>query len=336
MGSSGADPRTILGSARYRYTAWTKEPVGSETEFPSANLIRDGVRKYIDEAVHIIRANALHADRVDWEALTPRLYEMADAAQDPEQTYPAIRTALAALQDSHSFLVPAQQALARQSDARTTELGIRANLVQGLLGHVVVPGFGGGSPERRRAFAAELRAQLIRLTQEGAKCWVIDLRENTGGNMWPMLEGISPLLGEGNLGYFVSKSNRTPWNQILQPSTLQAQHLEHLPNSPVAVLLGPRTMSSGEAVALAFVGRRETRSFGHKTRGLSTANSPFRLSDGAQLHITTAVFADRSGRIYGGSIEPDEVISASGVGDNVLAAATAWLGSLAQCHINSK
>src|SRR5690348_5042975 len=35
--------------------------------------------------------------------------------------------------------------------------------------------------------------------------WVVDLRGNVGGNMWPMLAGIGPLLGENDhLGEFLT------------------------------------------------------------------------------------------------------------------------------------
>ena len=35
------------------------------------------------------------------------------------------------------------------------------------------------------------------------KGWIVDLRGNFGGNMWPMLLSVEPLIGNGTLGYFV-------------------------------------------------------------------------------------------------------------------------------------
>lgn len=58
----------------------------------------------------------------------------------------------------------------------------------------------------------------------------------------------------------------------------------------VAVL----TAISGEAVAIAFRGRADTRSFGTPTCGLSTSNHTDRLSDGGNLYLTASVMADRS------------------------------------------
>ena len=91
---------------------------------------------------------------------------------------------------------------------------------------------------------------------------------------------------------------------------------------PIAVLVGSRTASSGEATATAFHGRPDTRFFGQPTAGLTTSNEPLALSDGALLILTMSVFTDRNGVSYGQdiSIEPDVLVD----GDPT-AAATDWL-----------
>lgn len=77
----------------------------------------------------------------------------------------------------------------------------------------------------------------------------------------------------------------------------------HLP--PVAVLIGERTASSGEAVLVAFQARDQTKTFGHPTGGYTTAIRRFPLRDGARLYLAVATFADRSGHVYRGRIYPD-------------------------------
>src|SRR4029077_20489098 len=119
-------------------------------------------------------------------------------------------------------------------------------------------------------------------------------------NMWPMLAGLKPFLGAAELGAFVRPDGAgPPWIAgqgvgVEPPSSLTA-----LESSWVAVLTGPRTGSSGEAVTIAFRGRPHTRSFGQPTAGLSTANGTFPLPDGAMIVLTTAVDADRIGQRYG-------------------------------------
>jgi C-terminal processing protease CtpA/Prc len=87
------------------------------------------------------------------------------------------------------------------------------------------------------------------------------------------------------------------------------------------VLLGPKTGSSGEMMAIAFAGRPATRSFGQPTAGFATANSTVVLSDGAVLAVTSAYVEDRLGRRYEGAMTPDETAAA----DETAAIATAWL-----------
>ena len=69
--------------------------------------------------------------------------------------------------------------------------------------------------------------------------------------------------------------------------------------------------------------------FGAATAGLSTSNSLFSLSDGAVLALTVAVMADRTGRVYGDAIEPDEVVVGKRkrniAEDPAVLAASAWL-----------
>ena len=101
----------------------------------------------------------------------------------------------------------------------------------------------------------------------------------------------------------------------------------------VAVLTGPRTASSGEAVAISFKGRPRTRSFGQPTIGLSSANGTFPLPDGAMILLTTAIEADRTGKQYGEKVDPDEIVPApaasappaNSIDDATMAAAIAWL-----------
>jgi C-terminal processing protease CtpA/Prc len=125
---------------------------------------------------------------------------------------------------------------------------------------------------------------------ESAAGWVVDLRGNSGGSMWPMLAVALPLLGgDGVIGAFVTRDGAR---------TLSL-------SGPVAVLTDARTASSAEAVAVAFRGVPGARSYGAATRGFSTGNQTVRLPDGALLVITSCRFADRSGGAHGGPLPPD-------------------------------
>jgi C-terminal processing protease CtpA/Prc len=73
----------------------------------------------------------------------------------------------------------------------------------------------------------------------------------------------------------------------------------------IAVLIGKATASSGEATAVSFIGKEDTRFFGVETAGLTTGNAAFELKDGARLFLTTTIYVDRNKKKYGATIKPD-------------------------------
>jgi C-terminal processing protease CtpA/Prc len=187
------------------------------------------------------------------------------------------------------------------------------------LGYVHVPAVMGAG---ERAYADSLRGAVRALASDAPPCgWIVDLRGNTGGNMWPMLAGLGPVVGPGRLGAFVDASgDRQPWfyeegragvvalggwYKVGAADVETAPHRFDPPHPPVAVLTDDRTASSGEAVAVAFRERPNARSFGAPTMGLTTGNQLLRLADGARLFVTSSVYADRTGRVYGGPLVPD-------------------------------
>ena len=148
-----------------------------------------------------------------------------------------------------------------------------------------------------------------------------------------MVAGVGPVLGEGTLGFFVPPAGSTlmwtyqngvasdagvPNGQVSTPYKLLR------PSPRVAVLTDRGVASSGEAVVVAFHGRPNTRSFGAATRGLSSSNRGFPLTDGAVLYLNNAVDADRNLVVFGDVISPDETIG----GDvEVVQRAIAWIRS---------
>ncbi len=145
-----------------------------------------------------------------------------------------------------------------------------------------------------------------------------------------MLVGAGPILGEDMLGYFFDSNNtKTVWRyekgKALLDGDIQAETANYYTLKSarpiVAVLTDALTASSGEAVAVAFKARKRTRSFGAGTCGVSTSNSPFYLSDGSVIWLTTAVIADRRQVPYGHSIAPDESLKPA----EVVARAICWI-----------
>jgi carboxyl-terminal processing protease len=297
---------------------------------------------YLDSALALMHQHSIGRRHVNWNSLRDRAQVYAGGAQSVRETYPAIRYALRALGDWHSFLLNPDSAAAR---ARTGAVfaDTDAQLLRGRYAYIRIPSFSGEDPLRMASFAHAMQNAVAELDQRGACGWVVDLRTNRGGNMWPMLVGIGPVLGEGVAGAFISSdTSPSQWwyeagtagfGKTVQATTIGPPYRLRQSGVPVAVLLGGQTASSGEAIALSFRGRPNTRSFGTATLGLSTANEAYLLPDSAAIVLTTAYSADRTGAGRGGPVWPDQAVrgGATGEGDPVLDAAIQWLGSRAAC-----
>ena len=294
---------------------------------------------YLDQALAIMQNNSINRTRINWVELRKMVFQRAGAAQTTKDTYEALRFALRELKDNHSFLIlPPTSGNTSPASALNKPVP-KGEIVDGRYAYILLPGFS-GSAEEAKQFSTTLLEIVRKLDGQNPCGWIIDLQQNPGGNMWPMLAGIGPVVGEGLLGSFVSPDGiKVSWsyidgkiklgNSVAAVTGETVYRLKNL-SAPVAVLTGKQTASSGEAVVTSFRGRPNTRSFGKGTYGLSTANRPFPLSDGARLNLTVSVFADRTGREYGGVIEPDEVVD-SATEYVVMKAAIGWLSSQEGC-----
>lgn len=273
----------------------------------------------LDTAISIIRANALNADRVNWAAERKSLLTAELKTLPAQEAYSRIQTVLTALGDRHSFVQVPKAAAMHREEAIATQ-AVEARQMQDI-GYLLVPGLRGAGPSGSEAFRSQLCEHLARLAPTSSQGWIIDLRNNTGGNMWPMINGLSSLLGGAKVGAIRDRHGAvTPWQSAYSKAC--SADLSH---RPVAVLVGPKTASSGEAVAVAFRARPETRFFGQPTAGLSTSNQPYALPDGGDLVLTTAVFLDRNGEAYLQGVQPEQFVPRD---EDAVAAAAAWLRSL--------
>ncbi len=290
--------------------------------------ISEPAKRVLDEAISVVKKNALRRDSINWKVIEPQVRTLAAGARRPSEAYAAIQWLLTQVEDIHSYFVPATGVREFWS-AGGQDLPVVRALPDGV-GYISAPGYAGGDLDTNRAYARRVHASL-NATAPAAPCgFVVDLRGNSGGNLWPMLAGLKPFLGNERLGTFGDPSGPSPsWITGSTVGVAPPETLKGLEAVRIAVLTGPRTVGAGEAVTIAFRGRLQTRSFGQPTGGPSTDTSTFALSDGATILLTTATMADRTGKRYGARVEPDELIVAPveprDGQDPTLSAAVLWL-----------
>ena len=232
----------------------------------------------LDSAIAIARRNSLWRDTVSWQAVLPTVRLMASGAQKSDETYPAIKYLLNKLGDHHSFHmnVRSTQSFSTGVCRIRGRKCARWSLPSATFS---VPAYSGAERAALQQYARDVHSALDQVAPQSTCGWVVDLRQNGGGNMWPMLNGLQPFFGNEGLGSFVSAAGSGPlWRAGDAVGVTAPSSLSHLFNAAVAVLTSPRTASSGEAVTISFRGRPNTRSFGQPTAGLSTANQNLRAS----------------------------------------------------------
>ncbi|WP_313147195.1 S41 family peptidase [Stenotrophomonas sp.] len=307
-------------------------------EMPSAEAL--------EQMLHLLETQSLYRDRVDWSDVRARL---AAAGDDRAEQRRVLDEAATRGSGGHGRWISPSQQRERSGRAQRLNAGQGAALaespnVDSRIGVLKVGPFVEDLQrseqqryDARKAYALALQQRIVDL-DDGTRCaWMVDVSSNGGGNMWPMLLGLLPLLqgtpdAQGALiGAFRSADGLQWWRQgegeVRQDGTQglrsrQAAYRLRAGAAPVAVLMGAGTASSGEAVALAFRGQPDSRSFGQPSAGFSTGNRPVKLVDGTTLLLTHNVMADRNGQGDGSSLQPDQA-TASGPG--TLNAAQAWL-----------
>lgn len=302
-------------------------------------------RSYLSKVLDIMERNALLRHQVKWVEVRRQAFSQAQAAQKPSDTYDAIRFALRTVGHGHSsFFDPKQVKEVIEAPPDSSFQGPEARSLGDHVAYVSLPAVQGSDAVYER-YVRQGREAVAKTDRPGACGWVVDLRGNHGGNMWPMLAVAGPVLGDGKVGMFMDPDGKKyPWTiqngsprENGKPFDWGDSAPVANPAAPVAVLTNGRTASAAEAVAVAFRGRPQTRSFGEDTYGVPTGNNDHRLSDGAVLVLTEVKDADRTGRSYDAPISPDEEIPTmklrSGAdGDQVLQAAKNWLRKQAECQ----
>lgn len=280
-------------------------------------------QQYVDEVLEFAQDNFLYAQKVNWSEVRETVCGMAQDAQTTTDTHSAVHWLAGHLS---SFLEMPHTFFQGKSEphfiSETTGEQIlfepRGERLEESIGYVWIPTVEADHVSGNRLYADAVHDLIEQIDTKDVLSWVVDLRDDHGGNCWPMLAGLSPILGNGLCGMFIQSSgNRITWNIRDGSSLYDSEVVRSVARKPytlknpqprVAVLIGPGTGSAGEVVVLAFRGRDKTRFFGTNTSGYSTANEAKFLEDGACLIVTAAALADRTGCIANGPIVPDEII----------------------------
>lgn len=278
-------------------------------------LGHDSPKRYGEAILTLAETQGIYADSQDFARAKVEAQAAIKTAETREELYAPLRKAVQAAGGKHSnLLTPQDTAEAEEAIAGDEQPSIdkRGDIVT-----VKVPAVS-------RKADVQSYADTIAAGVEDAACAVVDLRGNGGGDMGPMLAGLSPLLPDGDALYFHSAMGDSPvtvdGTSTSGGGTSLSVDAQKNTDIPIAVLVDAHTASSAEATMLAFKGLENAVSFGQPTAGYATANAVYDFPDSSSLMLTIAQDMDRNGEVYGDEpVEPDRVV------DDAAAAAQAWL-----------
>jgi hypothetical protein len=288
-------------------------------------------KELISQFIDSVKTYSLYADSINWTSLWMEVSDLSKGIKSMEEAHGILHYVLSKLTllgDNHSHIIidPNKGSITQASQVDELPEKPEGSYMEKNIGYIKVPAINTSDDSAGKLFANMVQ-QVIKDIDQKYKItgWIVDLRQNLGGSMFPMIAGLSPFLGFDTLGYFVNSKETSPWFN----SKDRKNELYILKNkdSKIAVLIGPHTASSGESTAISFIGKNNTKLFGQHSAGLTTSNLTIQLRDGSQLALATDVEADRNKKIYKKGIDPDVIVKDSDDGkvDACLEAAKKWI-----------
>lgn len=269
-------------------------------------------KAYIRKAVKLMDKQGLFAEGPEWKAA--RAEALSASPQTQDEAKDIVRTALKVAGGKHSFIKTSESVV---EDATSEWTMPTVSFEEDGIVVIKLPRFSGNKDEGIKYALTVL--ENLSDTLPGA---VIDLRDNTGGDMYPMISAIHRFLPDDDILRFRSRK-RTAWIQL--PFVLQGTGISRAAtiDCPVAILTNDMTASSGEATLLTFRGLGNVRTFGAPTAGYASANTPFNMPDGSQLVLTTGCDVARTGEVF-----CDDPIAPDVMTDSPMEDALAWLRAI--------
>jgi carboxyl-terminal processing protease len=293
---------------------------------------------------------------VDWGAVDTSFKRRLSLAKTTPDTMNCLVYVLKQLNDVHSQLYLNNQyyghypsfddtALARLIPLNQRSVSL-VNTIFGMMlrpdiAYIRVPGMQPRGQQAINGLAQVLYDSVAALAKKRPRGFIIDLRLNGGGNVYPMLTGLGALLGNRLLAYETDVDDEVlrTWeikkgNFVIggyQSTNVQTNGSVKLTDMPVVILIGPITKSSGSMTAIAFKKRPKTIFMGEPTAdGYSTSCNFFQFGPNLMLNFATNFVADRDRQVYKTVVPPDITIHGGDNFDNLqedkkIRAAIEWL-----------
>jgi len=289
----------------------------------------------LDTVISKSKEISYYTKTVNWDSLNSEIYAAAKGAKKLDDLKPALEILLNGLRDHHGhFRETSKYSIiasftdhknSRNKDERVynpeiwkivndVESRYEYALLPNKIGYLKIVGVGPNLDGQKEA--ERIRNSITAFFQNKVNKWIIDLRYNGGGNINVMLAGIAPLfdaktivtIQDENKDIIASAEIKECDFWYRGSNIFKIENNIKIKNPKIAILTSRWTTSSGEFVAVAFKGQKNTKFFGEETDGKTTENSWEIINNEIALAISTGVYCDRNGNVYADNVKPDKEI----------------------------
>ncbi|SKA39635.1 Peptidase family S41 [Chitinophaga eiseniae] len=302
-------------------------------QFSNAQTFKnDSVKLFLDRSIALIKSNSINAGNI--ALIKNVLYEKSQNLTSIDEVAPLFEDVFKGLDDYHgslkykgktygwtkksSYVNPYLKAKLK------TATNVSSRLINGNYGYIRIPGNNDFGFKKVDSIANDIVSNINAIDGENIKGWIIDLRVNTGGNMYPILLALKEFIGNDVVfGGFRNAQNEPSGNWeikdhhlLIDGTRLERKSGLAYPDKariPVVMLISGYTASAGEMTAISFIGRPNLYLVGEPTANYTTAVQGFEIGKSAAINLSTDYVIDRNHKVYKTSIVPDfEILN----GDN--------------------
>ena len=298
------------------------------------------IKDFNEKLIEIVKYNSLYSDSLNWPLIEKEIDSISNLKQNVDKYTVSVNYIISKLRvvgDNHTNYSSKEYAN-KLTQQNCINLQPECKYLGYNIAYIKVPAFASINDSICNDFATKIQLLIKTMDSNSINGWIVDLRDNGGGNMYPMIAGLGPLTGEGVLGYFIIKkglkrswsyrngiatdslteilikkngrnksisiySNIAGMPQVAHPYTIKTK------NAKIAVLINNHTASAGEMTCISFIGKPNTKLFGEASGGYTTANTTFMLPDSSCIHLAASFTADRNMKEFHGKIIPDVIIN---------------------------
>lgn len=290
----------------------------------SQNFKNDSIKIFIDQSLELIQSNSIHVENLD--LIKQQLYNQSKNLTSLDDVAPLYKDVFKQLNDHHGNLkykgktygwnIPSVVDNAYLKERLTTDKKVASEILNQNVGYIRIPGNNDFSFKKVDSIASDIVSHINKINSNKIEGWIIDLRLNTGGNMYPILLGLKDFIGNDLVfGGFKNSKDELTGNWEITNGKLLIDNVE-LVNSvnlnhpikkdiPIVILTSYYTASAGEMTAISLIGRKNTYVVGEPTANYTTAVQGFKINAFSGINLSTDYVFDRNGKTYNANIEPD-------------------------------